>query len=237
MIAVRGSATSRGGRREDGRAAYDEPASTMLKIIAGEFRSRRLVSPPDGEATRPYLARVRESLFSMLHGWFEGASVLDLFAGVGTIGLEAVSRGARRVVMVEQDRRIFQMLVENIEALGCADRAVALMADALGSACLHRAEPPVDLVFIDPPYALMRDDRQRERVLLQAGRCRELMADRGYIVLRSPLDPERVDHTVDGLVGPELHRYRRDMWVLLYEPQRQDAGHAGDGLPTSEAAT
>ncbi|MHC5002424.1 MAG: 16S rRNA (guanine(966)-N(2))-methyltransferase RsmD [Planctomycetota bacterium] len=209
----------------------------MLKIISGEFRSRRIVAPPEGDTTRPYLARVRESVFGMLHGWFEDASVLDLFAGVGTVGLEAISRGARRVVMVEQDKSIYQLLRQNVAALGCQDRAVTLQADALGSTALHRAEPPVDLVFIDPPYAMIRDESTRERVLAQAARCRELMGDRGFVVLRSPVGPDEQDLSIPGLAGPEAHRYRRDMCVLLYEPQPREAGRGDEGLPTSEAAS
>jgi 16S rRNA (guanine966-N2)-methyltransferase len=190
----------------------------MLKIIAGEYRSRRLTPPPDGEVTRPYLGRVRESVFSILQGWFEDASVLDLFAGVGTMGLEAVSRGARIVVMVEQDRRIYRILQENVASLGCEDRAVCMLADALGSACLARAETPVDIVFVDPPYAMMRSEAGRRRVLSQVARCRGIIADGGFLVLRTPWGPETVDLDVAGFAGPEPHRYGRDMWVLLYQP-------------------
>ena len=73
----------------------------MLRIIAGEYKSRRLLSPPDASRSRPYTQRLKESVFNILRGRLDGANVLDLFAGVGTIGLEAVSRGARMVLMVE----------------------------------------------------------------------------------------------------------------------------------------
>jgi 16S rRNA (guanine(966)-N(2))-methyltransferase RsmD len=204
----------------------------MLKILAGEYRSRRLAAPPDGDVTRPYLARVRESVFSLLRGWFEDASVLDLFAGVGTVGLEAISRGARRVVMVEQNRMIFDLLTKNIETLGCGDRAVAVPGDALGSAGLMRAEPPVDLVFIDPPYAMMKDEATRGRVLAQAARCRSLMGDSGFLVLRSPIGPAAADVAIEGFDGPETHRYGHDQWVLLYAPASSDAGQGEPDVPT-----
>jgi 16S rRNA (guanine966-N2)-methyltransferase len=190
-----------------------------LRIISGEFRSRRLLPPPGSDVSRPYLSRVRESVFGMLHGWFQGASVLDLFAGVGTMGLEAASRGARSVVMVEQDRRIFKLLQENVRALGCEDRASAVLGDALGSACLARAEAPVDLAFVDPPYALMLDPGGRLRVLAQMARLAPLLNPRGFLILRAPAGPEAIALDVPGLAGPETHRYREDLWVLLYSPQ------------------
>lgn len=190
----------------------------MLKILAGEFRSRALVSPPDADTTRPYIARVRESVLGMLHGWFEDASVLDLFAGVGTIGLEAISRGARHVVLVEQNKQICDLLRQNVAELGCADRAIIVQGDALAGTCLLRAERPVDLIFVDPPYSMMEDDVSRRRVIQQIERCRELMGDGGFVVLRSPSGPDDVDLTIAGFDGPEPHRYGKGMWVLLYAP-------------------
>ncbi len=207
----------------------------MLKIIAGEFRSRQLLAPPDGVLTRPYLSRVRESVFGMLRGWFEGASVLDLFSGVGTMGLEAVSRGADRVLLVEQNKRVYALLKENIEALGCRDRATSMLGDALGAACLARVTPPVDLVFVDPPYTMMMESASRSRVLAQIARCHQIMSD-GFVVLRSPLGPEECDVSIPGFEGPEPHRYGRDMWVLLYQPLHQPAGSNGtldEGTPVA----
>src|SRR5947207_15753430 len=91
---------------------YD--ACSMLKITAGEFRSRILLSPKDDASSRPYASRVKESVFNLLRGWFEGATVLDLFAGVGTVGLEAVSRGASNVFMMERNGEILRLLQQNI---------------------------------------------------------------------------------------------------------------------------
>ena len=68
----------------------------MIKIIGGEYRSRKLLTPENESVSRPYGSRVKESLFNLLRGWFEGATVIDLFAGVGTMGLECASRGAAR---------------------------------------------------------------------------------------------------------------------------------------------
>ncbi len=193
----------------------------MPRIIAGEFRSRRLLRPSDDESSRPYPDRVKESVFNQLGEWLEAARVLDLFAGVGTVGLEAVSRGAAAVVMVEQNRRTFELLQRNIAALSCADRATAMWGDALGSACLLRAPRPLDLIFVDPPYRMMRDPLPRQRVLDQIGQCRALMGKEGFVILRSPLGPDDADLSIAQFHAPEARRYRSPMWVLFYEPGSQ----------------
>jgi 16S rRNA (guanine966-N2)-methyltransferase len=218
---IRPGPIQQGGGRFDGRAgAHDAP--DMLKIIGGEFRSRVLRSPPGDETTRPYLARVRESVFNLLRGWCEDASVLDLFAGVGTVGLEAASRGARTVVLVERDRRLFELMQTNIDALGCGDRVQAVHGDALSPVTIARAAAPVDLVFVDPPYPMMREPASRERVLRQIEACRSIMGEQGFVVLRSPLGPDDADWAIPGFDGPEAHRYGPTMWVLLYAPATGD---------------
>ncbi len=188
----------------------------MVRIIAGEFRSRQLMTIIDDESTRPFLSRVKESVFSMFHEWFRDARVLDLFAGVGTVGLEAISRGASQVLMVERNMRTYRVLKKNIEKLECGDRAKTLLGDALGQISLLQAPQPVDLVFIDPPYSMMYDPAVRRRVLDQMQRCRGIMGVKGFVILRSPIGPDLVE-TVEGFDGPEAHRYRKDMWVLIYE--------------------
>lgn len=199
----------------------------MLRIIAGHYRSRRLHSPPDAETSRPYGQRVREAVFNLLREWFEDANVLDLFAGVGTMGLEAASRGAARVTVVERDRRVFSLLQQNIADLGCGDRVRAVHGDALGAIALDAAPAPVDIVFMDPPYAMMSDPAKRSRVLAQAARVRSIMAPRSFLILRSPGAPD--DMEIEGFDGPEVHRFGAGMWVLLYAPCADD--------PPAEPAT
>jgi 16S rRNA (guanine966-N2)-methyltransferase len=189
------------------------------KILSGDFRSRILLTPDGEDRTRPMTARVKESLFAMLHGWFKGARVLDLFAGVGTIGLECASRGAAEVVMIERDREVFRYLEHNIETLKCGDRVIALQADALGPTALARSPKPVDLVFMDPPYALMADEATRKLVLAQAARTRALFApSKGFLILRAPLDLVGDDRIIAGFEGPESHQYKDDMFVYIYMP-------------------
>jgi 16S rRNA (guanine966-N2)-methyltransferase len=193
--------------------------AVMLKIIAGEHRSRILQGPPDESVSRPYSNRVKESVFDILRGWFEGVRVLDLYAGVGTVGLEAISRGAARVVMVEKNRDILHLLRQNIESLQCGDRATAIAADALSETAIAAAPVPVDLVFVDPPYEAMADDRSRQRVLAFLSRCRSIMNEKGFLILRTPDRPHDGNHDIAGFAGPEVHDYGRgSMFVLFYQP-------------------
>jgi 16S rRNA (guanine966-N2)-methyltransferase len=119
-----------------------------MRIIAGQWRGRPLVSPP-GQATRPTADRVREALFSMLAsrlGSFEGLKVADLFAGSGALGLEALSRGAAHCVFVENDRAAVDAIRANLAALGASGEVLARNA-------ANAALPDVvDLAFLDPPY-------------------------------------------------------------------------------------
>lgn len=160
-----------------------------MRIIAGRYRSRKLLSPPAGSTTRPIPDRVKESLFGILRGNVEGASVLDVFAGTGAIGLEAISRGAARCVFVERDKRVAEMLRANIRTLGCGDQCEVVVGDALGLSILARAPRPVDLIFFDPPYPMVLDAMPGggwERVRGQFSRLIDLLSDDGFAVLRTP---------------------------------------------------
>lgn len=123
----------------------------MITIIAGEYRNRRLKTPP-GDIVRPTASRVRESWFNILQRSLDGARVLDLFAGSGALGLEALSRGARSADFVEIHRRSLAALTANLMALGVEARAVIHRVDAIRFA--ERLQPAqYDLAFADPPYA------------------------------------------------------------------------------------
>lgn len=196
----------------------------MLKIIGGEFRSRLLDSPSGADQTRPMTARTKESIFNLLRGWFDGARVLDLFAGIGTMGLEAVSRGATSVVLIERDREVYGYLARNVQELGCGDRAVAIQGDALGPIAIERAPKPVDVVFLDPPYQMMYDAPRRRHVLEQAKKLRAVMADKSFLILRSPIELPPDEVTIPGFEGPETHAYGPEMLVMLYMPSQANHG-------------
>ena len=130
----------------------------MTRIIGGAAGGRRLKAP-SGERTRPTSDRVREALFSSLDsdiGSLEGLRFLDLYAGSGAVGLEARSRGAGAVTLVEQDRRTVSLIRDNLRVLGFSRVEVAAGAVARFLADPPRA--PYDVVFLDPPYPLPNED-------------------------------------------------------------------------------
>ena len=121
-----------------------------MRIVAGEFRGRRLSSLP-GVRTRPTADRVREALFSIL-GALDGARVADLFAGSGALGIEALSRGAAHATFVERDRRAAAVIERNVAAVGAEERSEVVVRDALAWLRARQGKEEFDLVLLDPPY-------------------------------------------------------------------------------------
>ena len=168
-----------------------------MRVIAGSLGGRRLKAPP-GRTTRPTSDRVKEALFAML-GDVEGARVMDLFAGSGALGIEALSRGARRAVFVERDSHAVRVLAENLVLLGLeGERAEIRRADAVAALARAReGEETYDLMLIDPPYQMAGEMREvlAEVVppLLSGGARVAIESDR-----RAPLE-----------LGLEVERRRR----------------------------
>jgi 16S rRNA (guanine966-N2)-methyltransferase len=143
----------------------------VTRIIAGTARGRQL-RVPEGRDTRPTSDRVREALFSRLQheGWLDGTRVLDLYAGSGALGLEAVSRGAVAAVLVEHDARTARLARGNVEASGLS--GVRVVADRVERALARPTSESFDLVLVDPPYALADD---------AVGRALALLVDGGWL--------------------------------------------------------
>lgn len=123
-----------------------------MRIISGKARGRKLI-PPATMETRPTLDRVKEAMFSMILGYIPGAVVIDVFAGTGSLGLEAASRGAKEVYLVDKSPITFPLLKENVENLKFSDFCFPLNMDsyeALRSLAIK--DKIFDLIFIDPPY-------------------------------------------------------------------------------------
>lgn len=169
----------------------------MTRIIAGSAGGRRL-EVPAGRGTRPTTDRVREALFSAL-GELAGARVLDLYAGSGAVGLEALSRGAAHALLVERDPRALRALRANVAALGLPGAVVAPLdaAAALAGAC---PGDPYDLAFLDPPYGT-----GVEEVLarLAAGGW---LAPGCDVVVERPSRAEALDWPA-GMVARQVRRY------------------------------
>jgi 16S rRNA (guanine966-N2)-methyltransferase len=175
----------------------------MTRIIGGSAGGRRITTPR-GDGTRPTSDRVREALFSAIEAWcgsLQGLRFLDLYAGSGAVGLEAWSRGAGAVTLVEQDRRTSSLIRANAQALGFerADVRAAAVAGTLS----RTPTAPYDIVFIDPPYALDESSLAADLASLTAHGW--LAADAMVVVERSSRSPE--PRWPDGLGEVRSKRY------------------------------
>lgn len=178
-------------------------------IGGGAFKGRRLAVPA-GRGTRPTRGRVRESMFDMVAGHVLDGRVLDLYAGSGALGLEALSRGAARVTFVERWREALICLRANIKTCGVEpERAIVLAVDV--SAWRARHDDPIDLVFADPPFALQQPLPPE---LVAPG----VLAPDARIVLETP--SERLTPTT----LPGLHLLRRRTYgrsaICVYAPDQ-----------------
>lgn len=163
-----------------------------MRIIAGTHRGRRIAAPA-GDATRPTADRVREAMFSII-GPVEGLDVLDLFAGSGALGLEALSRGAASATLVERARPAVASIRANVDALGLEDRARVVARDWRSAVAAERAAGRTfGLCLLDPPYSLT------DRVVAQLGALLEpLVAAPGIVVIeysaaRPPPEPSGLE--------------------------------------------
>jgi len=188
----------------------------MLRIIAGRFRGRRLQTP-SGPDTRPTADAMRETVYNVLGDAVRAARVADLFAGSGSLGLEALSRGARAVVFVEQAPAALAVLRDNIAALGAQGESRVVRADAVGYLGGSALEP-FDVMLADPPYALGAEDG-----LLQAARDRVVPG--GWLVLQHGKQWQAPAE----LPGWQRGRPRRFGDTTIEFFVREEAGDGADG--------
>ena len=179
-----------------------------MRVITGSARGRRL-KELEGLETRPTTGKVKEALFSVIQFDIEGRRVLDLFAGTGQLGIEALSRGAECAVFVERRRDALQVIRENLEACGMTDKARVVNGDAMS---YLKSGEKFDLIFLDPPYASGLLEQALEEIV-RFDICRR----HGIIVAESA-----ADKTLPPLAGPyalyreyrygkiKLTLYRRD---------------------------
>jgi 16S rRNA (guanine966-N2)-methyltransferase len=176
----------------------------VTRIVAGTLGGRRIAAPP-GAGTRPTSDRVREALFSAVQAEvdLDGARFADLYAGSGAVGLEALSRGARHVLLVESDARAARVIRENVAALG-AGPAARLVTGKVATVLAAGPEGgPYDVVFADPPYAV--PDAEITALLTA-------LVDGGWLVPGALVVVERSSRTgalswVDGITGERSRRY------------------------------
>ncbi|MEE1238531.1 MAG: 16S rRNA (guanine(966)-N(2))-methyltransferase RsmD [Acutalibacteraceae bacterium] len=175
-----------------------------MRIITGLARGKRLVTP-EGRDVRPTPERVKEGLFSALQFDIEGRRVLDLFAGSGQLGLEALSRGAESAVFVDASDASVKIVKQNIEITGFSDKAKVFRSDYASFAAAYR--DTFDIAFLDPPYAAGLLMPAIKAVL-------PLMSDYGTIVCEHP--PEvKLEEKVGGFSVSKIYRYGKVL-VTVY---------------------
>lgn len=204
-----------------------------MRIIAGIHRGRRLLGPKDADTTRPITDRVKQSLFDRLvsHGLIEDAVVIDLFCGTGSLGLEALSRGASQCLFVDNHRDAIKRLEQNLAALELTSLATVRQADVLTGLWLNHL--PVDramtLIFFDPPYQMMEKEASFAAIAKLMTKLLPRMEQDGALCLRT----SRQGHVgpVPGWLGPGSHRHGT-MMMHYYQPD------TAAGQPTTaETAT
>lgn len=182
-------------------------------MIAGSARGRHLVTPQDS-TVRPTADRVREALFSILTSRLDNLAdsrVLDLFAGTGALGIEALSRGAADAVFVDSRRSSVRLVEKNLELTGFADKSRTLAMDARQAlALLARQGARFDLIFCDPPYS---DHELRDQVLEQLG-SGDLLTAHAVVVLEGATR-DRVPETV-GLLRRDDSRIYGDTAITFF---------------------
>ena len=195
-------------------------ARNQIRIIGGRHRGRKLLFP-DAPGLRPTPDRVRETLFNWLMPHLPGARVLDLFAGSGALGLEALSRGADHVTFVDENPAVIRSLQANLRLLGEAARATVVRTDA--QAFLRgRPDAPFDIVFLDPPYAASLLPQAMAR--LEAG---SWLADPAWIYMEAPVKKGTVARP-DLPANWSVHREKRAGQVGYHLLRRVSPGAATD---------
>jgi 16S rRNA (guanine966-N2)-methyltransferase len=175
-----------------------------MRIIAGTKRGMKLFSPKT-DVSRPITDRVKESLFNVLQSCnlLAGARVADLFSGVGSLGLEALSRGAAFAAFVEKDTEVIEVLEKNIAKAGFAERSRVVRANAFGvGAPVGPGGERYDLVFVDPPYVSTREVGEHSSLAELLHVLQDQVVARGVVVVRThraatPLEDYGPFHVVD----------------------------------------
>lgn len=196
-----------------------------MRIIAGTAKGRRLLGPKKGQRMRPVLDQVKEAVFSILFS-VEGAHVLDLFAGTGAMGIEALSRGAARATFVDVDPLAIGLITRNLESCLLHDHATVLTfhVERAIRQCAHQGAQ-FDLIFIDPPY----ENGQVNPTLAQVAR-RGLLRTNGRIVIEH--HPHETIQAPEGLALTDQRKYGQTLISFLQHAVSASAGGHTPHAPT-----
>lgn len=180
-----------------------------MRVITGLARGRRLETLP-GDATRPTGEKVKESLFSAIQFDIEGRRVLDLFAGSGQLGIEALSRGASGCVFVDKNTEAVKVIRQNLLHTGLAEKSQVLGTDAL--TYLTRPGDRFDLVFLDPPYA-------SELLVPVLSKVAPVVNDGGILVCETD-DTTELPNRIDRFAVSKTYRFGHTLvWLYRYHPE------------------
>ena len=175
-----------------------------MRIIAGKFRGTKLLSL-EGQATRPTSDNVKESIFNIIQEYFPCDKVLDLFAGSGALGLEALSRGAEKVIFVDSNKPALDIIRKNVEKLQTPNISI-LQRDYLQY--IKSATDKFDVIFLDPPY-----NKGYLKSAVEAIEQNELLSPDGILVIESEVDGENVDF--DGFEVVTVKKYGKTQITIL----------------------
>lgn len=193
-----------------------------MRIIAGYAKGRKLKSP-ENQDIRPTSDRVKEAIFSMIAFYLPGKIVLDLFAGTGNLGLEALSRGAKFSVFVDNNREALKLVNQNIKLLGYKDKTSVVFSDALKALDLFRKRnEKFDIVFIDPPY---RQSLYGE--IIQSIAENDIIDRSGILIIEHPADIKLKDE-YEGLKKIKEKKYgNTSITILKREDNYENSGLSG----------
>jgi 16S rRNA (guanine(966)-N(2))-methyltransferase RsmD len=159
-----------------------------MRIIAGSRKGMKLL-PPKGEGTRPITDRIKESLFNVLNNTYglpEGSNAADIFCGTGSMGLEALSRGALNLNFVEKDPKVISILERNIEKAGFTEKSRTIRGNGFKTgAALRPSDKRCHLAFVDPPYAASKNCLENSRIAKLLLLLCDQMQQNGIVVVRT----------------------------------------------------
>ena len=177
-----------------------------MRVITGTAKGKRLKTP-EGMNTRPTADRVKEAVFSVIQFEVQNAKFLDLFAGSGQMGIEALSRGASSAVFVDSNREAYKLLQENIKTVGFENRSSVVFSDY--RSYLKKCREKFDIIFLDPPYA----EDFLENSLKSITEI-DILEECGIIICERPADKLR-ELEIPGLIRAKDYRYGKT-WITIY---------------------
>ncbi len=192
-----------------------------MRIIAGKYRRRKFLAN-DGLTTRPITDRVKEMVLQRLENDIKGKKVADIFAGTGTIGLEALSRGASSVVFFERDRKAVDLLKQNIKNIGIEEPHLCWRTDVLRTSFCPKGVDdliPFDTIFFDPPYVMVKEIKPGAPLYKSLERLAgdQCSSENALLVFRTPL---RVDFEMPDCWQPDRTYKLSSMEVHLFEKKK-----------------